>query len=162
MVAMMSQHREGEGMEHCFTATCEDHVSRTPANSSGCYGKGVQTTTTVVDGSLTISLNTIADGGLPYICHLEPGYGCISAQVTRPTRIQYLDLLHYILYTTDGIGNHRSHPLWILLCQRYVCILQRFLNGGEDKMGHAIGAVYYFTIDIVTCQKSADFTAYTN
>jgi hypothetical protein len=55
-----------------------------------------------------------------------------------------------------------AHTLRILLLQRYVCIVQRFLDGGEGEMGHAVGPVYQFALDVVIHHKIADLTGYRN
>src|SRR6516225_7745021 len=100
-----------------LTTTCENDICRSAPNSPVGHTQRIQTPNSIVCWCFTIPLNTIPNGCLAYIGHLQPGNRRIGTHTSWPTLVQRLKLLNHIFYTTKCASYHCSYALAILVCQ---------------------------------------------
>src|SRR5690242_18160325 len=98
-----------------LTTTCENDICCSALNSPVGHTQCIQTPNGVVCWCFTIPLNTIPNGCLTYIGHLQPGNRRIGTHSSQPTRIQRLELLHHVFYSAKRAGYHCPYALAILV-----------------------------------------------
>src|SRR5215831_14436621 len=98
-----------------LTATGENGIRCSALNSPVGHTQCVQAPNSIMCWCFTIPLNTIPNGCLAYIGHLQPGNCCIGTHTSRPSRVQWLELLNHILYSAKCTGYYCPYALAIFV-----------------------------------------------
>src|SRR5437660_10297370 len=156
----MRHHQQDTGMQERLASSRDDDICRAVLDGPTCNSQRVEAANCVVNRRLAIALNTIAQRYLAHVRYLQPCYRRKSAHKAWSAHMQCLDLLQHILYPAHRIGYYRAHSVWILFCQFHLRVLQSFLDGSKDEVGHAVRSLCQLAVDKVLDYKVAGFTGY--